>query len=186
MAPRLQALELLPDAAGQARVRADWDALAAAGLPSQAQHRGATNAPHVTLLPAPVLDAALLDRARDGLAPLLPVRVRAAGLVVLGGPRVTLARLVDAPDALVAAVLALRAAAPATPHPGWLAHVTLARRLDRADVGRAVELLGHEDVELDLVALRHWDPAGADGAGATTTLVGPDGLSAASPPPAAP
>ncbi|GIG28167.1 2'-5' RNA ligase family protein [Cellulomonas marina] len=169
--PRLHALELLPDGAGDAAVRADWQALRDADLPSQLDHTGATNAPHVTLLPAPALDEPLLARAAALVGPLLPLEVRAAGLVVLGGERVTLARLVDVPDALTAAALELRAAAPTTPHPGWLAHVTLARRLPRADVGRALAVLGHADVVLRLVALRRWDPE----AGTVTTLVSADG-----------
>jgi hypothetical protein len=51
-------------------------------------------------------------------------------------------------------------------HLGWLPHVTLARRMDRADVGRAVAALGHEDAVLTLTSLRRWDP----GAGIVTTL----------------
>ena len=156
--PPLHAIELLPDEAGRDAVRRDWQLLSDAGLPSQLDHRGATNEPHVTLVAAPALSADHETAAARTLGVLLPVEVRAAGLAVLGGTRVTLVRLVDVPDTLARAVLDLRAAVPDVQHPGWLPHVTLARRLARADVGRAVELLGHDDVVLRLDALRRWDP----------------------------
>jgi hypothetical protein len=151
----LHALELLPDEAGRAAVRAQWQALRDAGLPSQLDHRGATNAPHLTLLAAPSV-LPVTARAAD-LVPV-PVEVRAAGLLVLGGARVTLARALDVPDELLAAVLELRAGTPALPHQGWLPHVTLARRVPRADVQRAVDVLGHDDLVLRMVQLRRWDP----------------------------
>lgn len=164
--PRLAAFELVPDAAGRAAILADWQALREAGLPSQLDHRGATNTPHVTVLAAPRLPA---DTAAAALlAPLLPVRVRATGLLLLGGRRLTLARAVDVDDEVLRAVLALRADAPDLRHRGWLPHVTLARRLAREDAGAAVGLLGWDDVELTLTALRRWDPE----AGAVTTVAG--------------
>jgi hypothetical protein len=36
--------------------------------------------------------------------------------------------------------------------------VTLARRVDRADAQRAVDVLGHADAVLRLTELRRWDP----------------------------
>lgn len=156
--PRLHALELLPDDAGRDAVRRDWQLLRDAGLPSQLDHPGATNTPHVTVVAAPALTPAHEEAARGLVGGLLPVEVSAAALAVLGGTRVSLVRLVDVPDALVRAVLDLRAVVPDTQHPGWLPHVTLARRLPRADVARAVEALGHDDVVLRLTGLRRWDP----------------------------
>ncbi|QIG42998.1 hypothetical protein G5V58_09700 [Nocardioides anomalus] len=153
----LHALELLPDDAGEEAVRRDWQALHDAGLPSQLDHTGASNAPHVTLLAAPDV-AAAADLAVGHLGALLPLEVRAAGLLVFGRHRLTLARAVDVPDALLAAVLDLRAATGALPHQGWLPHVTLARRLERADLQRAVDAVGAEDVVLRLTTLRRWDP----------------------------
>ena len=52
----------------------------------------------------------------------------------------------------------MRVQVPDRRHVGWLPHVTLARRLDRADAQRAVDALGYADVELTFTALRHWDP----------------------------
>ncbi|WP_210649226.1 2'-5' RNA ligase family protein [Nocardioides sp. SYSU D00065] len=155
---RMHALELLPDEAGRDVVRRDWQALRDAGLPSQLDHRGATNTPHLTLIAAPSLGPLEEQRAVELLGPLLPVEVRAAGIALLGGARVTLVRLVDVPDPLVRAVLDLRAAVTEPQHPGWLPHVTLARRVPRADVPRALDVLGHDDVVLSLSGLRRWDP----------------------------
>ena len=75
-------------------------------------------------------------------------------------------RVLDVPDPLVRVVLELRSRVRDVQHVGWLPHITLARRLDRADVGRAVEVLGHDDVVLTLASLRRWDPD----AGIVTTL----------------
>jgi hypothetical protein len=155
---RMHALELLPDDAGRDVVRRDWQALRDAGLASQLDHRGATNTPHLTLVAAPALGPAEEQRAVELLAPLLPVEVRAAGIALLGGARVTLVRLVDVPDPFVRAVLGLRAAVAEAQHPGWLPHVTLARRIPRVDVPRALDVLGHDDVVLSLSVLRRWDP----------------------------
>lgn len=156
--PRLHSLELLPDDAGLDAVRRDWRALRDAGLPSQLDHRGSTNTPHLTLVAAPALAPRDEERAAALVAPLLPVEVRAAGIALLGGARVSLVRIVDVPDSLARAVLDLRADVADVAHPGWLPHVTLARRVRRADLATALELLGHEDVTLRLTGLRRWDP----------------------------
>ena len=152
----LHALELLPDEIGDAAVRRDWQALRDAGLPSQLDHTGASNAPHLTLVAAPDVRAAA--DAAAAVTELLPVEVRASGLLLLGGRRVTIARAVDVPDALIRAVVDLRATIPDLPHQGWLPHLTLARRVERADVQRAIDVLGHDDVRLSLTTLRHWNP----------------------------
>lgn len=156
--PRMHAFELLPDDAGCDAVRRDWQALRDAGLPSQLDHRGATNSPHLTVLAAPALDADDERRAAELITPLLPVEVRAAGIALLGGNRVTVVRVVDVPDELVRAVLDLRSGVRDVQHVGWLPHLTLARRIDRADVGRAIEVLGHDDVVVSVTSLRRWDP----------------------------
>ena len=152
----LHAIELLADAAGDDAVRRDWARLREAGLPSQLDHRGPANAPHLTVLAAPALPAD--ERTVELLAPLLPVEVRAAGLLLLGGRRVTVARALDVPDPLVAAVSRLRDDVADVPHQGWLPHVTLARRLERRRVQEALDVLGWEDVRLLLTTLRRWDP----------------------------
>lgn len=159
--PRMHALELLPDEAGCDVVRRDWQVLRDAGLPSQLDHRGTTNSPHVTVLAAPTLGSDDEQRAADLLADRLPAQVRASGIALLGGRRVSVVRVLDVPDELVRAVLQLRSQVRDVQHVGWLPHVTLARRMDRADVGRAVEVLGHDDAVLTLTSLRRWDPDAA-------------------------
>ncbi len=156
--PRMHALELLPDDAGGDVVRAQWQALRDAGLPSQLDHRGTTNTPHVTVVAAPGLTAVDEQRASDLLSPLLPVEVRASGIALLGGSKVSLVRLLDVPDELVRAVLELRAELPAAQHLGWLPHLTLARRMRRDDVGQALDVVGHDDLVLTVTQLRRWDP----------------------------
>src|SRR5689334_4975312 len=101
--PRMHALELLPDEAGCDAVRRDWQALRDAGLPSQLDHRGATNSPHVTAVAAPALGRTEEQLAVELLGPLLPTDVRAAGIALIGGHRVSLVRVLDAPDPLVRA-----------------------------------------------------------------------------------
>lgn len=164
--PRLHAIELLPDDAGCDVVRRDWQALRDAGLPSQLDHRGTTNSPHVTVVAAPALTADDEQRAHGLVAPLLPVEAGVGGIALLGGAKVSLVRLLDVPDELVRAVLDLRGGVAGAQHLGWLPHVTLARRISRVDVPAALDVLGHEDVVLTLTALRHWDPD----AGIVTTL----------------
>lgn len=156
--PRMHALELVPDEAGCEDVRRDWQALRDAGLPSQLDHRGDTNSPHVTLAAAPAIGADVARTAADLLAGHLPVTVRTSGVALLGDQRVTLVRLLTVPDAMTRSVLDLRGTLPSVAHLGWLPHITLARRLDPADVGRAVALVSRPDTFLTLSTLRHWDP----------------------------
>ena len=77
--PQLHALELVPDEAGQELVRRDWQALHDAGLPSQLDHTGATNAPHVTVVAAPRLQADTERLAIALLEPLLPIGCASRG-----------------------------------------------------------------------------------------------------------
>ncbi|HEU5240681.1 MAG TPA: hypothetical protein VFU25_01590 [Ornithinibacter sp.] len=113
---------------------------------------------HLTVVSAPAIPDAAVEAARQLLGPLLPIRVRACGLLVLGGSRVTLARAVDVDDAALRAVLDVRSRVPGRQHPGWLPHLTLARRVPRDRVQEAVDVLGWDDTVLSLVDVRRWDP----------------------------
>ncbi len=113
---------------------------------------------HLTVVSAPAIPDVAVDAARQVLGPMLPIRVRVCGLLVLGGSRVTLARAVDVDDAALRAVLDVRSRVPRRQHPGWLPHVTLARRVNRDRVQEAVDVLGWDDTVLSLVELRRWDP----------------------------
>ena len=159
------ALELSLDAEGESAVVAQWRALRAAGLPSQADHRSMTNAPHVTLVAAAHLGPDARDAGAALVLPLLPAVLVVRGLLVLGeGSRVTLAHLVEPPAALADAVAELRRSSAVRGggplrHPVWTPHLTLARRMARADVPRALDVLAGVPVPRVVASrLRWWDP----------------------------
>lgn len=156
--PKLHALELVPDEAGRTAVRVLWDALKHAGLPSQADHVKASNQPHVTVVEAAEIPDAAIDVARARLRGMLPVTATARGLLLLGGEKLTIALGVDLDDDVVRRALAVRVQVPERAHRGWLPHVTLARRVPRADLGRALEVVGSPELELRLTEVRRWDP----------------------------
>ena len=163
----MQSVELLLDPATDAAVRAEWAALSAVGLPSQADHRGETNAPHVSVLAAQTFPGDEDPLAVAAAAVPLPVRLGAP--VVFGARRLVLARLVVVDRLLLdlheGVVDALAGATGPSPHtvPGrWVPHVTLARGIPadglatalaalREDGGAVPELVG------EATALRRWD-----------------------------
>ena len=156
-------IELLLDPDTEARVRADWQSLAAAGMSSLGAYRSPTNRPHVTLLVRPELAASAFP---DAIA-RLPVAIALAEPVVFGhGDRGVLAWRVEPSDELVALHTAVHAAAgPGTDAahtaPGdWTPHVTLARRLRLETLPEALALLGGPHVGSGL-SLRRWDAASA-------------------------
>ncbi|MCW2848301.1 MAG: hypothetical protein JWR90_2275 [Marmoricola sp.] len=121
-------------------------------------HAGATNTPHLTVIALASITAVEETRAVALLGELLPVTVVTSGVAVFGGPLVTLVRTVDVVDEVTRAVLDLRAATVGHQHPGWLPHLTLARRLPRTDLAQALEVIGHTSIEVSLDVLRRWDP----------------------------
>lgn len=158
----VQSVELTFDDASDGALRAEWDALAAAGLPSQARHTAPSNRPHVTLaaLPAvdPACEPALVAAAREAL----PLTVRVGAAAVFGrDPHVLVRTVVVTPDLL--RLHARVAAAVGTPDgttlsPGrWTPHVTLARRLAGVDLPAALAVLPAAEHEATCVALRRWD-----------------------------
>lgn len=156
-------IELLLDPDTEARVRADWDALAAAGHSSLAAHTSPSNRPHVTLLVRPELaPIAFVDAIR-----LLPLRVTlGAPIVFRHGDRGVLARHVVPSEELLRLHRAVHDEAPPGPDaahtaPGdWVPHVTLARRLRLESLPDALRLIGAEHSG-SAVALRRWDSAAA-------------------------
>ncbi|MFN8075702.1 MAG: 2'-5' RNA ligase family protein [Kineosporiaceae bacterium] len=166
-------VEALLDATTQAWVRAQWDALEAAGVPGQARHTGASNRPHVTFAWAQGVPHGVEASLRATVAELgdaVHVAVRLGGLVVFprrGG--CVLARLVVADAALLELhreiVEACAGAVGLDRHvlPGaWTPHVTLSRKVPQADLGlavAAVEGVGPlpEAASSRLSGLRRWD-----------------------------
>jgi 2'-5' RNA ligase len=153
-------IELTLDAATERAVRAEWQALADAGLSSLAAHTSPSNAPHVTLLVREAVTLASVPRPGAFAVTL--------GAVVLfgAGERRVLARSVVPSVELLALHAAVHAAAGPgddAPHtaPGeWMPHVTLARRLKVADLERALPLLG-DSIAGTARGLRRWDAASA-------------------------
>ena len=159
-----------------------WRALADAGVPSLADHAGATNRPHVTLLAAHGLGGSADDavRAIAAAAPLPTLRL--GGLLVFGVPPrgLVLARQVVVDETLLALHGRIHAAVDASPgearphddtdaetvevvphtRPGsWTPHVSLALRLTTEDLAQAVDALGRVDpLDAPCAGLRRWDP----------------------------
>lgn len=155
------ALELSFEETSERAVVAQWEALRAAGVPSQADHRSMTNAPHLTVVASAGIDPSVAPQAAEMLELLLPARIQLRGLLLLGdGPRVTIAHLAE-PDAETAAVVErVRALVPYRRHPVWTPHVTLARRVPRRLLPTALQVLQATPAPRVLVAdrLRWWDP----------------------------
>lgn len=158
-------LELVFDAASDAAVRREWDALVAADLPSQARHTGESNRPHVTLLVRPRLGAPDLVAIADDLP--LPLTLGAPLLFGVGRSRV-IARSVVPTAALLdlhARVHELCGAGEDAIHsrPGaWTAHVTLARRVPLDRVGDALAVIaeaGASELPVTATGMRRWDAA---------------------------
>jgi isocitrate dehydrogenase len=95
-----QSVELLLDAETDRSVRAHWQRLAEAGLPSQALHTGPSNRPHITLAADPRLAEHDESTLRDAVA-ALPISVRLGALACFGRSRFVLVRLVVASSALL-------------------------------------------------------------------------------------
>jgi 2'-5' RNA ligase len=157
----MQALELLLDDETDEAVRREWTTLRRAGLPSQADHTGASNAPHVTMLATNQL-AATDDELGAAVAGAFPLTLHLGSVVAFPGRRLVLARLVVADAALLELHAALVAAARATPSPHtttgrWVPHVTLARGIPMDELGAALSLMRAPGYDGTATRLRRWD-----------------------------
>ncbi len=154
----VRSIELVLDGPSDAAVRALWQTLVAAELPSLG-HSG-TNDPHVTLVageavPVPTdLDVAVPETLRVAGVLLFPA---GPGRHVLG-----LGVVVDEP--LARFHRAVDAAAPGSVDPSlpgrWAPHVTLARRIRDVDLPAALRVLAADaplPEVLTVGGLRHWD-----------------------------
>ncbi len=161
-----QSIELVLDDALDAAVRAEWDVLKQAGLPSMATHTDETNRPHVTLavadeIPAPI--EAELNSLADHVP--MPIALGSLGLFGRRPGRVVLVRLViPSADLLHLQSEAARLVRdlPGTGahlDPGqWTPHVTLALSLPADRIGVTMAVLGEvPDLSGSAVAVRRWD-----------------------------
>lgn len=160
----VQTVELLLDAESDAAVRREWEALAAAGLPSQTRNTSPTNRPHVSLAVAADLSAVNEVALVDAVA-ALPFPVRLGALLCFRGRRNVLARLVVPTAALLQLHVRVQSAVHAAVDPSpllladrWTPHVTLARGLDDSQLAAAIAAVGATQ-ELDgvAVAARRYD-----------------------------
>ncbi|SBT66388.1 2'-5' RNA ligase superfamily protein [Micromonospora sediminicola] len=142
----MRTVELLCSPELDAAVRAAWDRLAAAGLPSLARNTHPTNRPHLTLASVDEFPPGAEQRLADLCDAALPLPVRLDRLAVLDGsaPLVWLVHPTPQLVALHGAVWDVLAEASG-PHPWhlpgrWVPHLSLALRFRGADrrLARAV------------------------------------------------
>ncbi len=158
----VHSIELVLDPDTAAVVRHIWEALAAAGIPSQAP----ASRPHVTLAVADGI-AADVDELLAPVAQRLPLRCAIGAPVLFGRADVVFARLVVPTSELL--TLHAEVHRLCGPHmvpgaksnslPGqWTAHVTLARRVSGAQLGRALRIAGRpSQIDGRFAGLRRWD-----------------------------
>ncbi|MGC1208133.1 MAG: 2'-5' RNA ligase family protein [Ornithinimicrobium sp.] len=164
----VQSVELVLDDAADAAIRGQWATLAQAGLPSQADHISPSNAPHVTVGVADEIDEAAETRLAEVVG-VVPIPIRLGPIVLLGGRRVVLARMVVVTEPLLSLHSAVSQALVDCPgqsdylRPGhWVPHVTLAGRLKPQMLPEAIDLLQEptqvaQDQQISAVAMRRWD-----------------------------
>ncbi|MBF4463117.1 MULTISPECIES: 2'-5' RNA ligase family protein [unclassified Rathayibacter] len=152
----MRSVDVLFDPEAETRIRAQWAALGAAGIPSLALHRSESNRPHLTLLAG----RDLTPPPPGALGPL-PTSVDLSSLVLFphGGRFVLAWGVVRSPDldALHARAIRLVPGAVFTSLPeAWTPHVTIARRLRAEHLGEAAALLG-EPFRAGLAGALFWD-----------------------------
>jgi hypothetical protein len=158
----VHSIELVFDRDTEATLRRLWADLAAAGIPSQAP----ASRPHVTLVVAERI-APDVDALLRPVAQRLPLECAVGASVLFGRSNAVLARLI-VPTAELLGVHAEvhRSCGPyfaPGPMPNslpgqWTAHVTLARRVGGAQLGRALRLAGRpSEIHGKMAGLRRWD-----------------------------
>lgn len=158
-------MELLCSPELDAAVRAAWDRLATAGLPSLARNTHPSNRPHLTLAAVDEFPPGAVARLGALLDAALPLPARLGDLTVLDGsaPLVWLvepgAELVELHRA-VWRVLADADGRNPWHEPGrWTPHLSLALRFRNADRGLARTVVGTPRSTGSFVAARSYDSA---------------------------
>lgn len=160
-----QSVELLLDDLTETAVRAEWDRLADAGLPSERRLvPSPSHRPHVTLWAGPAV-APEVEASLPGLVADLPLPVQLGGLLVFGPRRgqLVLVRQVVASPALLAVQgrVAQACGVEEDSHFArgrWSPHVTLARRVPVDALGALVTALGEvPDLDAGAQRCRRWD-----------------------------
>lgn len=158
----VHSIELVFDPDTEAAIRRIWDDLAGAGIPSQAP----ASRPHVTLAVAEHI-AADADELLGPVRERLPLQCAVGAPVLFGRATAVFARLIVPTSELLSLHAEVHRLcrpylAPA-PMPNsvpgqWTAHVTLARRVGGAQLGRALRIAGRpSQIDGRFVGLRLWD-----------------------------
>lgn len=155
-------VELVFDPDTEAVIRRIWDGLREAGVPSQAP----ASRPHATLTVAERIDPAV-DQLLAQLAECFPFPCRIGAPLLFGRAKVVLSRLVVPTTELLdlhaevyrRCLPHLQPGPMANALPGqWTGHVTMARRVVPAQLGRALRIAGRPpEIEGSFVGLRRWD-----------------------------
>ncbi|BAX92391.1 2'-5' RNA ligase family protein [Mycobacterium shigaense] len=158
----VHSIELVFDRDTEAAIRRIWDDLADAGIPSQAP----AGRPHVTLVVAETISADV-DELLGRLSNRLPLACTVGAPVLFGRSSPVFARLIVPTGELLDLHAEVHrhccphlAPAPmANSLPGqWTAHVTLARRVGGAQLGRALRVAGRPaQLEGRFAGLRRWE-----------------------------
>jgi hypothetical protein len=157
----VHSIELVFDAATETVIHRIWADLAAAGIPSQAP----AARPHVSLAVAQRIDPGV-DAALATVLGGLPLECVLGATLIFGRSHGVLARLVV--PTLELLELHAQVHRICAPHlipgpmpnvaPGqWTGHVTLARRVGPAQLGRAQRIAGRADIAGRFVGFRRWD-----------------------------
>ncbi|TDB82374.1 2'-5' RNA ligase family protein [Micromonospora sp. KC721] len=156
-------VELVCDPRLEETVRAAWDRLAAAGLPSLARNTHPTNRPHLTMASVDRFPPGAAERLADLFDAALPLPVHLGRVEVLDGsaPLVWLVRPDPRLTALHEAVdEVLTPAGGRNPWhaPGrWIPHLSLALRFRHHDRRLARVLAGADRPSGEFVAARSYD-----------------------------
>jgi 2'-5' RNA ligase len=161
-----QSVELMLDPATDDEIRAQWDRLGEAGLPtSRRAEPSPSHAPHVTLWAGEAIEP-VDDDALPRLFAGLDLELAVGGLLLFGPRRngYVLVRPVTPSVALLELQQRVAQAIGSPAHPGfaagrWTPHVTLARRVGAEQVNASLQALA--DGSSELVArvrqARRWD-----------------------------
>jgi hypothetical protein len=158
----VHSVELVFDQDTEDAVRHIWDGLRDAGIPSQAP----ASRPHTTLTVAERIDPEV-DSPLATLLPRFPFDCRIGAPLLFGRAKAVLARLVVPTRQLLDLHAEVHRMCLPHLHPGpmpnalpddWTAHVTMARRVVPAQMGRAVRIAGKPpEIAGSVVGLRRWD-----------------------------
>lgn len=158
----VHSIELVFDPDTEAAIRRVWEGLAGAGIPSQAP----ASRPHVTLAVAERIDPEV-DQLLTPVTQRLPLGCAIGAVLLFGQDKPVLARLIVPTSELLA--LHTEVHRLCFPHlaPGpmanslpsqWTAHVTLARRVGGAQLGKALRIAGRpSQIDGRFAGLRRWD-----------------------------